>query len=122
MKRPPRILVVDDNRDAADMLGWFLARRGCRLAYAYCGLTGLALAKVTKPDLMILNYQMPWMNGLDLLCELRADPKTVGIKVIMTSGWVGLGELAQKAGAQDFAAYPLRIKEFGEKVERVLRS
>ncbi|MFI5348206.1 MAG: response regulator [Elusimicrobiota bacterium] len=60
----PRILIVDDNREAVEMFAACLEPKGFRLAYAYCGLTGLALAKVTRPDLVLLNFLMPGMNGL----------------------------------------------------------
>ncbi|PIR15563.1 MAG: hypothetical protein COV48_13645 [Elusimicrobia bacterium CG11_big_fil_rev_8_21_14_0_20_64_6] len=122
MKHRPRILVVDDNRDWADTFVEFLTLRGYRLACAYCGLTGLALAKVTKPDLVILNFLMPGMNGLDLLRELRADPETRDIKVIMTSDWGPIAREAPKAGAQGFVSIPVGLGEFRKKVERVLRS
>ncbi|MFI5348205.1 MAG: hypothetical protein ACHQ2Z_01565 [Elusimicrobiota bacterium] len=54
--------------------------------------------------------------------ELRTDPKTADLIVIMTSGAVQIAEFAPKAGAQDFILYPVKFKEFGEKVRRVLRS
>jgi CheY-like chemotaxis protein len=116
----PRILVVDDNRAAADLLLMYLTQRRYRTAWAYCGLTGLALAKVTRPDLVVLNYMMPGMNGLAVLKELRADPATAGLKVIMTSGHAPVKDYAMAAGAQDFIAYPVRFTEFGAKVDRVL--
>lgn len=57
-----------------------------------------------------------------LLRELRADPKTAGIRIIMTSAYHGIVEDASRAGAQDAVRCPLRFTEFGEKVERVLLS
>jgi two-component system phosphate regulon response regulator PhoB len=117
----PRILVVDDNRDALDFFILYLTKRGFRVAWAYDGLTGLALAKVTKPDLILLNWQMPHMDGLAVLKELRGNPETSGLKVIMTSGHVFVREWAAEAGAQDAILYPPTAQEIGEKVDRVLR-
>lgn len=122
MPLPPRILVVDDNRDAAKLMLFVLGRHGFRLAYAYCGLTGLVLARMTKPDLILLNYLMPQMHGIAVLRELRADPMTAGIKVIMTSGYSRIAELASEAGAQDSILYPFLIREMEMKVNRVLGS
>lgn len=120
MRRRERILVVDDNREVADMLVWYLERRRYRVAWAYCGLTGLALAKVTKPDLVLLNNQMPGMWGLEVLRELRADPATAGLRVLMMSGSEQVGPLAAKLGAQGFIAYPVMPEELGRRVERAL--
>lgn len=119
---PPRILVVDDNRDAGEIIGCFLELRGFQVEYAFGGLTGLTLAKATMPDLVILNLTMPGMNGLTVLHELRDDSETKGMKVIMTSGDWRIAEEAPRAGAQDFVVYPVKFTEFGPMVDRVLRS
>lgn len=116
----PRILVVDDEREIADFFVRYLTKRRYRTAWAHCGLTGLALAKVTRPDLVVLNYMMPGMSGLAVLKELRADPATAGIKVIMTSGHARIPELAAQAGAQAAIVYPVNLAEFGAKVDAVL--
>ncbi len=93
----PLILVADDSRDTADVYGFLLEKAGYRVATAYDGLTALALAKVNRPDVAILNYLMPGMSGLDILRELRAaDALTT---VIITSGTNDFGPLAERAHA-----------------------
>lgn len=94
----PRILVADDARDTADVYCFLLSAAGYRVARAYDGLTALALAKVTKPDIAILNYQMPGLTGLAVLRELRdAGART---KVIITSGTSAFAEVAERALAE----------------------
>jgi CheY-like chemotaxis protein len=91
----PRILVADDSQDTADIYCFLLSAAGYRVARAYDGQTALALAKVTKPDIAVLNYQMPGLTGLDVLRELReAGSRT---RVIITSGTEAFAELAERA-------------------------
>jgi CheY-like chemotaxis protein len=94
----PRILVADDTRDTADVYCFLLSAAGYRVARAYDGLTAAALAKVTKPDIAILNHQMPGLSGLGVLQELRAAG--VGTKVIITSGIDDFAALAERALAE----------------------
>lgn len=94
----PRILIADDTRDTADVYCFLLSAAGYRVARAYDGLTALALAKVTKPDIAILNQNMPGMTGLTVLQELRQQG--CGVKVIITSGIDDFAALAERALAE----------------------
>jgi|GEM_PF-6096724 len=95
---PPRILVADDARDTADVYGFLLGSVGYRVQRAYDGLTALTLAKVVKPDVAILNYSMPNLDGLEVLHELRACG--VRTKVLITSGTSDFEKLYANAIAQ----------------------
>jgi CheY-like chemotaxis protein len=95
LRSKPRILVADDTRDTADVYCFLLSAAGYRVARAYDGLTALALAKVTKPDIAILNHQMPGLTGLAVLQELRET--SAGVKVIITSGMDDFASLAERA-------------------------
>ncbi|HEX4048982.1 MAG TPA: response regulator [Elusimicrobiota bacterium] len=89
---PPRILVADDARDVADVYCVLLSSAGYRVQRAYDGLTALSLAKVTKPDLAILNFSMPGLTGIQVLRELREAGSAT--RVIITSGTSAFNELA----------------------------
>jgi DNA-binding response OmpR family regulator len=91
----PRILVADDDRDAADVYCLLLSSVGYRVQRAYDGLTALSLAKVAKPDGALLNFMMPGMTGLDVLRELRAAGSTT--KIIITSGTTAINELVYRS-------------------------
>lgn len=104
---PPLILVADDERDMTDVCCLILTAAGYRVQRAYDGLTAAALAKAGKPDVAIINYQMPGMNGLGVLRELRAEG--LQTQVIITSGtddFTGLTEKAIAAGAQAVVRQP----------------
>lgn len=116
----PRILIVDDHPEIVDFFLFYLGRKGFRLAWAYDGVTALALAKVTKPDLVLLNMQMPRINGVQALRELREDPRTRDMKVILMSGYTQVGEFAREYGAQDYLEYPVKYEDMGTKVDKVL--
>lgn len=94
----PRILVADETRDLADVYGYLFTAAGYRVSRAYDGLTAAALAKVTKPDVAILNQHLTGATGLDVLRELRAAG--AGTKVILTSGMDDFSALAERALAE----------------------
>jgi len=117
----PRILVADDDRDVADVYSFLLTAVGYRVSRAYDGLTALSLAKVTKPDVAILNFGMPGLSGLQVLRELREAG--VGTKVVITSGTPAFNELAFKAvelGAEGCVQQPCPTDRLLNMVARVL--
>jgi two-component system response regulator ArlR len=120
MARKPKILLVEDQKDVAETFVAWLKSRGYRPSLAHCGLTGRALARITRPDLVILNHLMPGMLGLDLLRELRDHESTADMRVIMASGMQGIHEQAALAGANAAISYPCDRDELLEAVERVL--
>lgn len=69
---PPRVLVVDDNRDAADMLGVLLELFGCEVRVCYDGATALAVAGSFRPEVCLLDLCMPGMDGYALAGRVRA--------------------------------------------------
>lgn len=118
---PARILVADDARDVADVYCFLLTAVGYRVSRAYDGLTALSLAKVTKPDVAILNFGMPGLTGLQVLRELRETG--VKTKVIITSGTSAFNELAFKAvelGAEACVQQPCPTDRLLRMIARVL--
>jgi two-component system, sensor histidine kinase and response regulator len=78
----PTILVVDDTEDNLDLLEFALKRKPIKMLRATSGKACLALAKENKPDLILLDIQMPEMDGFETLKRLRASPDTAKIPVI----------------------------------------
>jgi signal transduction histidine kinase/CheY-like chemotaxis protein len=82
-----RILIVDDNVDAADSLGIMLSYSGHEVRVAYSGRAALATAREFRPDAMILDLGMPEMDGYTLARAVRADPALQRTRLIALSGY-----------------------------------
>jgi PAS domain S-box-containing protein len=82
-----RVLVVDDNQDAANTLARLLRAEGCDVRTAYSGETALAAAEAFQPQTFVLDLGMPGMSGLDLARLLRARPVFARATLIAVTGW-----------------------------------
>jgi two-component system alkaline phosphatase synthesis response regulator PhoP len=102
--RAGRILVVDDERNIVRLLEAYLSRHGHSVAKAYDGLEALLLVKQEKFDLLILDVMMPFMDGYEVLKNLRKDPATAETPVIILT--------AKSADEDVFEAYHLGAHMF----------
>ena len=86
---PPRlrVVVIDDNRDAADALALVLQLKGCEVRVAYDGATGLAAALECAPDCVISDIGMPGMNGYTVARGVRQHPSLSGVKLVALSAY-----------------------------------
>ena len=110
-----RILIIEDDLDAANVLEAYLLRDNFAVAIAANGIRGLDMVREWKPDLVLLDVMLPGMNGVDLLANLR---KHSDIPVIMVTA---MGEQSDKIGALRFGADDYVVKPYhpGEVVARV---
>jgi len=81
----PSVLVIDDDPAIRDLLQRFLTKEGYRVEAAASGLEGLQQARALRPNAIILDILMPGMDGWSAASELKADPATAGIPVIILS-------------------------------------
>ena len=81
------VLVVEDNRDGADMLKLMLELMGYDVAVAHNGLEGVRLAKRFHPDAVICDIGLPGLNGWEVARELRRNPVSAHTKLIAVSGY-----------------------------------
>jgi signal transduction histidine kinase len=95
-EKEPVILVVDDTEDNLDLLEFALKRKPVRMLRASSGQECLALAAEKQPDIILLDIQMPEMDGFETLKRLRADPSTTKIPVVFLT--------AQRKDAESIAA------------------
>jgi signal transduction histidine kinase len=115
-----RVLVVDDNLDAADSLATLLRLRGQDVRTAYDGPTGLAAARDFRPDLAFLDIGLPGMDGCELARALRADPAGRDTLLVALTGW-GQDEDRQQshaAGFDEHHAKPLDLPVLEDLVRR----
>ena len=87
--QPRRILVVDDNRDAADSTGTLLLLWGHEVRVAYDGPSAITLAREYRPDVCLLDLGMPQMDGYQVAAELRRDPVLTGMRLVAMTGYDG---------------------------------
>jgi len=111
--RPParRILIVDDNRDAADSLGLLLRMDGHEVREANNGPKAIVVASEFHPDLIFLDIAMPGMDGYQVATRLRANPELDDVRVIALSGYGSDLDRARSraAGFDDHLVKPAKI-------------
>jgi CheY-like chemotaxis protein len=84
--RPRRLLVVDDDCDAADTLRILLELNGDRAHAAYSGESAFELARRVHPDVILCDIGMPRMNGHQLAAAVRADPELRDVRLVAMTG------------------------------------
>jgi two-component system CheB/CheR fusion protein len=102
-----RILVVDDNCDAADSLGLLLEYLGHEVQVAHDGPSALAASRTQRPAVVLLDIGMPGMDGYEVARELRARPELEGLVLIALTGW-GQEEDRQRTRAAGFDHHLLK--------------
>jgi len=82
-----KVLVVDDNHDAADSLGMLLQFLGAEVMVVHDGHAALAAIRGFRPEVVLLDLGMPGMNGLEVARRMREDPSARGITLVALTGW-----------------------------------
>jgi CheY-like chemotaxis protein len=116
------ILVVEDNDKNRKLVRDVLTAKGYRLVEAETGEDGVRLAQEQHPALVLMDIQLPGIDGIEALRRLRADPATAGIPVIAVTA-SAMTQDRQKILAAGFDAYqskPLSIRPFVDLVREVL--
>lgn len=119
-----KMLIIDDSKTVCVMLKKMLVQNQYEVGVALDAETGLKLAKQHLPDLIFLDIVLPGINGFQALRELRKDPKTENIPVIMISGNVIATEkyYAERIGADDFMKKPFSRYEVFHRIESFIGS
>jgi sigma-B regulation protein RsbU (phosphoserine phosphatase) len=127
MQKKPggKILVVDDDATSRKILARTLSSAGYDCCEADNGLEGLDLVRSEQPSLLLLDFDMPGLDGAEVLKRLRADndPAVAQIPAIMLTGHGGEESevLCLKAGADDFVTKPINIAVLHARIETQLR-
>ena len=82
-----KVLIVDDNADAALLLSMFLSAYGHETAVAYGGAEGLELAEAFRPEIVILDLGMPQMSGYEVAVAMRMLPRLATVYIAALTGW-----------------------------------
>jgi DNA-binding response OmpR family regulator len=116
------ILVADDDADIRDLVAFKLEQAGFDVTAVDNGLAALDAARAARPDLVVLDVMMPGMTGLDVCRELRSDPGTATLPIILLTARAQEGDVQVgfSAGADDYVVKPFSPKELVSRVEAVL--
>ena len=117
------ILLADDNADLRHYMQRLLNGQGYRVVVAENGVEALALARQKLPDLLLSDVMMPEMDGFELLRELRSDPNTTRLPVILLSARAGEEAIVEgvEAGADDYLIKPFSARELLARVANHLK-
>jgi DNA-binding response OmpR family regulator len=117
------ILVIDDQRDLADLVRRVLERDGFDVIIANSGKAGLQVAQEHRPNLVVLDLSMPDMDGLEVCRALRADPRRRDLPIIVLSARSSALDRVTglQLGADDYLIKPFESAELVARVRAVLR-
>jgi two-component system phosphate regulon response regulator PhoB len=118
-----RILIIEDERDIADLIGFNLQRAGFEVIKSHDGLEGTEVALRERPDLILLDLMLPGRDGYAVFRELRRDARTANTPVIMLTARAQTEDRIQglEAGADDYLTKPFSPKELMLRVQAVLK-
>jgi phosphate regulon transcriptional regulator PhoB len=118
-----RVLVVEDERDVADLIRYNLTKEGYDVVVAPTGADALKQAREVHPDLVLLDIMVPQLNGWEVCRRLKQDVETKNIPVIMVTGRVEEGDkvLGFEMGADDYVTKPFSPRELLARIRAVAR-
>jgi len=115
-----KILVIDDEPDLVDFVKNWLESKGYEVITAHDGPEGLKKAGEEKPSLVILDVKMPGMDGFEVLDQLRDNPETQYLPIVILTQRRETGSLfkAKEMGTTDYIMKPFKLEELLEMVNR----
>jgi CheY-like chemotaxis protein len=117
-----RVLVVDDNAANSKLVAFLLSSRGYDVSTAINAEEALAAIATAVPDLILMDIQLPGMDGLALTSRLRADPRSSNIVIVALTAYAMKGdhEKAIAAGCDGYVTKPIDTRAFPQQVEQYL--
>ncbi|MDP2325278.1 MAG: response regulator, partial [Gammaproteobacteria bacterium] len=118
----PKILTVDDSRTIRMIVARAFKSFACEILEAADGVEGLAMVNREKPDIILLDYTMPVMDGFEMLNKLKADPEARNIPVVMLTAEAGRDNVLKIArlGVRDYLVKPFKEDLVVERVGRII--
>jgi DNA-binding response OmpR family regulator len=113
------VLIIDNDRDIVDLLAFFFEEQGYSVDTAVDGHTGVALAQLRRPDVVICDIVMDRMHGFEVIEKLRARPEFARTLLIMVSAKTFKADMerARALGADHFVVKPFRCEDLLRLVE-----
>jgi DNA-binding response OmpR family regulator len=118
----PHILIVEDDADIRELTAFKLTLEGHEVSVEADGEAGLAAARELMPDLIVLDWMMPKLTGLEVCQALRADPATASLPIILLTAKAQEADIQRgfAAGADDYISKPFSPPELASRVTAVL--
>jgi two-component system cell cycle response regulator DivK len=119
----PKLLIVEDNEENRDALSRRLQRRGFEVVIAVDGKAGVEMAKTEKPDLILMDMNMPELDGWEATRQIKAQDSTRHLPVIGLTAHAMPGdrERALEAGCSDYHTKPVDFPKLLTQIETMLR-
>ena len=116
------VLVVEDNELNVKLLKIFLDAHDFQVVVAMDGESAVRIAQETRPSLILMDLQLPKMDGLSAVRAIRSDPECRSIPIIAVTGFAMDGDRASslEAGCDDYVSKPIDVDELLTRMERVL--
>ena len=117
-----RILLIEDNAQNRYLTQFLLEQRGHEVVHAHTGPQGLAAAAQIRPDLILLDIQLPGMDGHAVARALKGDAQLKSIPIVAVTSYAMVGdrEKCLEAGAEGYIEKPINPESFVAEVERFL--
>lgn len=117
-----KILLIEDNEQNRYLVVFLLEKRGHEVVPAGDGPMGIALARRIQPDLILLDIQLPGMDGYAVARELRKNPALQGVPIVAVTSYAMAGdrEKTLAAGCTAYLEKPIDPETFGEEIDRQL--
>src|SRR5262249_17267149 len=122
--RPPRVLIAEDDPQSAELIEAYLGDTDCEVQIAADGEETLHKVRQWAPDLVLLDIMMPKLSGFEVCRQLRSEPATRGIAVIMVTALDQISDMERAAdlGTDDFITKPVNKAELLLRVRAALKS
>lgn len=119
----PRVLIVDDNPVNLELASLVLKSSGFEVDTADGAQSALKALAQQRPDLVLLDIQMPHVDGLALLGQLRADPATAGLVVVAFTAYAMKGDRERllAAGCDGYISKPIEVASLADQVRSFLK-
>ena len=119
----PRILVIEDNEENRESLSRRLERRGFEVLVAVDGKAGVEMAKAEKPDLILMDMNMPELDGWEATRQIKAQPESSHVPVIALTAHAMAGDRARalEVGCAEYHTKPIEFPKLLSQIEALLQ-